>query len=403
MLDGGSLDANIKRVAARHAKDTGAVARKKDRGIDMNARFEGKERGSKDRLAHAVDGRVGGGVSGIYRDGKGGIYWDEDEVWELEGLLKEEDNASSPTEAKRPPVKKSGFLRSSSKQNTTRDQHNPDWVTLDHNRQGPQAIPAVRRESVISSTSSGSRDSDLDLGYTVRPRDAYGDAPAVEAHLRRRADALDAFALSGADNHDKHTHAASTAPRARPRPRQRPAPLALALEEVPPHVVPPSQNPAQQSSRHHSSRSHRHREHSSRHARAGPPLPSASSAPGSALASEGKKDFFASSFAPAPVAMPAPAPSTNKAASSPFGSFSPPDTATPQNQGPRRGSLTQLVGALALGKAGRRASMTPVSPSAAYHVPYAHHGHGSSVASASTTSLKSGKSKGGNLMGLFKR
>ena len=97
MLDGGSLDANIKRVTARHAKDTGAVARKKDRGPDMAAGFE-----SRDRTAHGnmtgVNRKVGGGVSGIYRDGKGGIYWDDHEVWKLEGLLKEGDNApSSPT------------------------------------------------------------------------------------------------------------------------------------------------------------------------------------------------------------------------------------------------------------------------------------------------------------------
>lgn len=40
-------------------------------------------------------GGGGGGVSDVYRDGEGWMYWDEDEEWEPQGLLP----AGSPSSA----------------------------------------------------------------------------------------------------------------------------------------------------------------------------------------------------------------------------------------------------------------------------------------------------------------
>lgn len=281
MLDGGSLDANVRRVVERHARDTGAMPSERSKARDSSSRKDRRAIESRDPLE-----QVGGGVSGVYRDGRGGMWWDEDERLELVELLPETLSASAP-----PPKKTLGILPRL-KTKPAREELRPDWV--DPSAPTSPVSPGTDVLRRGSATSSGSRDSDLDPSNTVRPRDsiAVGGGNFVAGYSlgMHRTQAgyapgvLDAFAVSPLDvsARDMGNNA-----RPRPRARHRPAPLTLSPPELPlPAVpVPPTATP-----------SYRH-EKARRTAAAPPPLP-AVTVP---LASEGRRDFFASSFAPAPT------------------------------------------------------------------------------------------------------
>lgn len=269
MLDGGSLDANIKRVTHRHAKDTGAIKRSRSRDP-------------------TGDDRVGGGVSGVYRDDKGRMWWDEDEALELTGLLPNAPtSATSSAALPPPPPKKSILPRKSKESRMAKEQLRGapapgDWVSMD-NAVEFDGEDVARRGSA-SAMSDTSRDSDLDPYRAVCPRDNAGlFVPGYK--MTSGADSVgmhDAFAVSPLDA--ARTGSTDAAPRSRPRPRHRPAPLTLSPPEVPPQAI-----------------SHRTESRSQKHSRTAtsatvpPLLPTQVPAP---LATEGKRDFLASSFAP---------------------------------------------------------------------------------------------------------
>lgn len=113
--DGGDLDRNIKRIMEAQAKAANAVC-----------------------------------LADVYRDGEGGIWWDQDEEWEYAHLLAE-GGGSHP-------------------------QATGDWVTFGGNM-SPSAVsaPAEDRRGSVST-----QDSDLDPKYVVQPIDSLdGDDLAL--------------------------------------------------------------------------------------------------------------------------------------------------------------------------------------------------------------------------------
>ena len=108
LVDGGSMDDNIKRVMEAQAKVAGSV-----------------------------------GLADVYRDGDGGIWWDQDEEWEYAHLLSDGDES-------RPHA--TGDLQ---------------WVTFGGNMSHSVAgVPEEERRGSVST-----QDSDLDPKYIVQPTD----------------------------------------------------------------------------------------------------------------------------------------------------------------------------------------------------------------------------------------
>ena len=140
-VDGGNVESNVKRVMDARAKVT-----------------------------------ANGGVGDVYRDGDGGIWWDEDEEWEYAHLLGvDTDKGKGKDEG----------------------EDKGEWV---------QFGEVERRESVTTVSTAQSRDSDLDKGYIVQPIEESEDLRALGSSLA------------------SHT---LTQPCPRTRPRRRPAPLKL--------------------------------------------------------------------------------------------------------------------------------------------------------------------------------
>jgi hypothetical protein len=105
--DGGDMDSNIKRIMEARAKATGAV-----------------------------------GLADVYRDGKGGVWLDQDEEWEYAHLLTEGDES-------RPHA--TGDLQ---------------WVTFGGNPSPTVGVPGEERRGSVST-----QDSDLDPKHVVQPAD----------------------------------------------------------------------------------------------------------------------------------------------------------------------------------------------------------------------------------------
>ncbi|KAH7921207.1 hypothetical protein BV22DRAFT_1096910 [Leucogyrophana mollusca] len=199
--DGGDMDSHIKRVMEQQAK------------------------------AIAGPGRVAG-VSDVYRDGEGGVWWDQEEEWEYAHLLGGDDGNAHGT----------GDLQ---------------WVTF-----GEATSPSVVRvgETEERRGSVSTQDSDLDPRYIVQPTDhldaddlaVFGSALAPIAtrkpgmsvlslparprraakHLRKPdflVDAAFSRALSSPKSPKFATTTFSGAPANKPKgkARRRPAPLTL--------------------------------------------------------------------------------------------------------------------------------------------------------------------------------
>ena len=101
------MDSNIKRVIEAQAKATGAV-----------------------------------GLADVYRDGKGGVWWDQDEEWEYAHLLAEGDE---------------------SRPHATGDFQ---WVTFGNTSPSTAGVPGGERRGSVST-----QDSDLDPKYVIQPAD----------------------------------------------------------------------------------------------------------------------------------------------------------------------------------------------------------------------------------------
>ncbi|EMD38967.1 hypothetical protein CERSUDRAFT_112682 [Gelatoporia subvermispora B] len=189
--DGGSLEDNIKRLTEAKARAGGAVR---------------------------VDGQLVG-VGDVWRDGAGGVWWDQDEEWEYAHLLGGAHDYAG---------------------------REKDWVRFgESSSRGSvsEAADGLRRGSVSS------QDSDLDPRYAMQTDDdlaAYGDAlgpgamrkPGVSVlalpartrrtakHLRKPEFLLDSFPVPAAPESAPHTPK-STSRDAPGKTRRRPAPLTL--------------------------------------------------------------------------------------------------------------------------------------------------------------------------------
>ncbi len=279
MLDGGSVDANVKRVTKRHAKDTGAAVSSKK---------------SKSR-----EDAPGNGVSGVYRDGRGGMFWDEDEAFELAGLLKRSPSSplsSSPPE-QQPPQKRSalglGILNVSTRAKPSTKEHSTipvDWV--DPTRRGSES--AASDASTTRSSSVGS-----EIGFAIRPLSgaASGIAGGFVPGYRVGMGAVgsmrpgDAFSVppNGKPGESMGPLETKSTARERPRARHRPAPLTLTSALPAPAALPPApmkSAPARP-----------------RRMATAPTLPLATGTHAKGVVEEGRKDFFDSSFDP-PVPCP---------------------------------------------------------------------------------------------------
>lgn len=135
--DGGSMDANIKRVMEAQAKASGGM-----------------------------------GVGDVYRDGQGGIWWDQDEEWEYAHLL-----ADGPETG----ANGTGELQ---------------WITFN----GGTSPSAMAVDSEERRGSVSTQDSDLDPRYIVQPSDALESDDLVMfgsalAPLATRRPAMSVLAL----------------------------------------------------------------------------------------------------------------------------------------------------------------------------------------------------------------
>ncbi|EGN97023.1 hypothetical protein SERLA73DRAFT_161924 [Serpula lacrymans var. lacrymans S7.3] len=120
--DGGNMDSHIKRVMDAQAK------------------------------AVAGPGRVAG-VGDVYRDGEGGVWWDQAEEWEYAHLLGGSD----------PKTQGTGDM---------------DWVTFDNGAKSPKnahtlIAPCTAGEGEERRGSVSTQDSDLDPQYIVQPTDHF--------------------------------------------------------------------------------------------------------------------------------------------------------------------------------------------------------------------------------------
>ncbi|EJD00019.1 uncharacterized protein FOMMEDRAFT_142507 [Fomitiporia mediterranea MF3/22] len=416
MLDGGSLDANVKRVTERHARATGAHSKTSVR--DEVYKGDRKDRRPiEKRDALEREGKVGGGVTGIYRDQNGGLWWDEDESLELTGLLPSSDVQTQTHHGQMPlgnssvhnqeKEKRRGLLprlmTSAKPPPTTSLPAPPSWVPL----HSPSAAKPGRKGSASDASTDG-EDLDLDPAYAVRPRDSstlfpagYSMSAERERHLRRAPRGIEAFGVSPLDSSSSSSH---SGPRER-RERKRPAPLTLPLPLPTPHApATASTATARTSSRPNT-------------AQAPPPLPTSGVLIGGPTREEreGRQEFFASTFAPAPY------PTSARPAHTAHASPQPQQNPQTKPKAARRTSLSLGLSSFGIGagsKHGRRASVASASPTSpitriqanAYPGSYAN---GSQVALSKTYSrpgtaqgvekvLKT-KASRSRLAGLFKR
>ena len=272
MLDGGSKDHNVRRVAERYARDTNGVnhhSSKGHRSGESNRAHRGTDREREkdhrpvEKRENERDERVGGGVPGVYRDERGALWWDEDEALELTGLLPEErDTIVEPVKPLGPSnipntgkaEKRRGLLpRLIMNSNKTPQASGPgaDWVQLTSPVVGRETLdgPAssavnglsydpFRRGSAASGEHSSDIDPDLDPSFAIQPRDSStltgspfipGYSMNVERHMHRREPrGIDAFGRPGISplDNDSESGTSTLRPRER-RERKRPAPLTL--------------------------------------------------------------------------------------------------------------------------------------------------------------------------------
>jgi len=135
--DGGSMDANIKRVMVAQAKASGGM-----------------------------------GIGDVYRDGEGGVWWDQDEEWEYAHLLADGPETGA---------------------NGTGDLQ---WITFN----GDTSPSAMAVDSDERRGSVSTQDSDLDPRYIVQPSDAVESDDLVMfgsalAPLATRRPAMSVLAL----------------------------------------------------------------------------------------------------------------------------------------------------------------------------------------------------------------
>ncbi|KAJ7230664.1 hypothetical protein GGX14DRAFT_344092 [Mycena pura] len=189
--EGGSLESHAKRVMARQAKAAGP----------------------------------GVGVGEVFRDGNGGVWWDEDEEWEYAHLLGGEQQLTSQDEMQ--------------------------WVQFDDcDKENEGLTPAEERRGSVST-----QDSDLDARYLVQPledeqmvdfvpltlRRPGASVLAIPARARRAAKHLakPVFVLDAAFGAPCSPKFASAAVASKPEggKRRRPAPLKLTGRNVHPHAA----------------------------------------------------------------------------------------------------------------------------------------------------------------------
>ncbi|KLO05039.1 hypothetical protein SCHPADRAFT_1003083 [Schizopora paradoxa] len=339
MLDGGSVDANVKRVAKRHAKDTGAAVSSKK---------------SKSR-----EDAPGDGVSGVYRDGRGGMFWDEDEAFELAGLLKRAPSSPSPL-APAPEQKRAlglGLLRSKQPQQQQTTTTIPaDWV--DPTRRGSESAASDAETTRSSSIAS-------ELGFVVRPLSGTGAGvvaasafvpgyrigmgPSTTLPSLHPGDAFNVPPNSKPDEPPMGPPKLTSAARERPRARHRPAPLTLTAALPAPSAPPPQVKSAPARRK--------------RMPIAPLPLPNAVADPRAREVEEGRKDFFASSFSP-PLPAPATEQRPSRPAPTPLSSTSQP-SATGTSKSGRRLSFNMGLGTMisSTARTVRRASASLGAPS----------------------------------------
>ncbi|KAH8111713.1 hypothetical protein DFH11DRAFT_1546313 [Phellopilus nigrolimitatus] len=293
MLDGGSFDKNVRRVTERAARGAGTYVTGGADTLSSPRGLERKEEG------------VGKGVAGVHRDAAGGMYWDEDEALELAGLLPSEPASAHPTPlgastAQNMATKRRAFLPRlltakpalASKQPSL----NPDWVPL-HSPSGAEKEEDGRRRGSAASTASRDSALDLDPAYAVRPFEAGAglvQGYSVAPNLARPPRVLEAFAVSpfdvGVDAGMEVGAGAEEEKRVRraKRERRRPAPLPLALP-LPAPTAPLTASTATAAT---------YKQHN-------PVLPHCAHADPFAVEREGRREFFASAFAPPPTPLPA--------------------------------------------------------------------------------------------------
>ncbi|KAI5117146.1 hypothetical protein M0805_000073 [Coniferiporia weirii] len=457
MLDGGSLDANVRRVTARHARDTGDKHAQRSVRDDVYAsggasRRAGSKRGEESKDRRPVERREseagkGGGVSGVYRDPRGGLWWDEDESLELAGLLPTDvhpqaslppapsplgaSNAHNIHDSGKEKEKRRGLLprlMTSSKPPPSGPipappaQAHAGWVPL----HSPNALAPAQADDIRrgSATSEDSPDSELDTVYAVRLRDsasfAGGFVPgySVEKHLRRPARGIEAFEVSPLDVVPASYSGAGVENKRERRERKRPAPLTLPL----PLPSPPPAHPTSTSTVSAPRTAHAQRTAPPQLATLGldhPMHPTRAER-------EGRHEYFASSFAPAPVSISTSNHSPHSSSSTYTQSQA--HHTTQSTKASRRGSITAGFSALgsalsATARSARRASASPTSPAypcaqqvlggkggSSAHLPLSlstsrtasAHGHGATVPAGTGKSLRSRASRS-KLAGLFKR
>ena len=369
MLDGGSLDANVRRVTERHARAAGTHSKPVSVRDEVYAKGRKDRRPVERREGTAHEGKVGTGVSGIYRDPEGNLWWDEDESLEFAGLLPSSDGLHLSHSGQMPlsnsnvhnqdKEKRRGLLprlmTSAKPPPTTALPAPPNWVPL----HSPTAAGKGGRKGSASEASSpdtDGEDPDLDPAYAVRPREStslfapgYSLSAERERHLRRAPHGIEAFGVSPLDTSSDGT--ANTASRER-RERKRPAPLTLPLPLPTPHVpTTGSTLTAKTSSRPATALS------------PPPPLPSLNALHGPTREEhEGRQEFFASAFAPKSDAISRNPASATGPTSLPAQHHS---QAAASSKMSRRGSLTVGFSSFGIGgKASRRASYqaSPTSP-----------------------------------------
>ncbi|KAL5531162.1 hypothetical protein ACEPAG_4038 [Sanghuangporus baumii] len=371
MLDGGSLDANVRRVTERHARAAGTHTKPSSVRDEVYKKERKDRRPIEKREGIEHGGKVGAGVSGIYRDPEGNLWWDEDESLEFAGLLPSSEALHLSHSGQMPlsnshvhnqdKEKRRGLLprlmTTAKPPPTTALPAPPNWVPL----HSPVATSKTGRKGSASDASSpetDGEDPDLDPAYAVRPRESsslfaagYSISAEKERHLRRAPRGIEAFGVSPLDTSSNST--ANSVSRER-RERKRPAPLTLPLPAPTPHVpTTGSTLTAKTTSRPPTAMT------------PPPPLPSLSVLHGPTREEhEGRQEFFASAFAPRSDVTTRQPVSAAIPASSPMQQNS---QATASTKMSRRGSLTVGFSSLGLGlggKAGRRASYqaSPTSP-----------------------------------------
>ncbi|THG95435.1 hypothetical protein EW145_g7960 [Phellinidium pouzarii] len=328
----------------------------------------------------------------------GGLWWDEDEEFELASLLSSDAHTSSapapaplstsnahnviPNVNADGKEKKRGLLprlMTSSKPPPTGPvppaPTQVEWVPL----HSPSARAHTQadlngegeRERRGSATSDDSRDSELDAAYAVRPREslsfAGGFVPgySVEKHLRRPARGIEAFSVSPLDVSGEveasEQDVGSAEYKRERRLRKRPAPLTLPL----PLPNPPASHPTSTSVSSHPSTARTQGITAPQLA----PIEFANPMQPTRAEREGRHEYFASSFSPAPSdSLPTSTPGSARVQSQS-------QDLSQNSKASRRGSITSGFSALgsalsATSKSARRASVanfSSTSPS-----PFAH-------------------------------